>query len=134
MSGKVVGTVGYAAGHRGTGVAYLRAFTASGEQLARVPFKVTRPPAGGNAAGYAAMLAVLRALRSWGVRRVDLTVEDRGLVDELCGRGDVAPDMVLPHVRVRCALNAFDAASVTLGAESDLTQRARAEAALSDAA
>jgi hypothetical protein len=127
--------VGYAANDRGRGIAYLRAHTESGGRLARVPFRVRRvTSAQGHEVGYGALRAVLRALREWGVRRVRLAVEDAQLVEEVAGRRDIPSPIVLPYVRLRCALNAFDEAAVVFGAEPDLTQRARAEAALQTAA
>ena len=127
--------VGYAASDRGDGIAYIRAGGESGERLARVGFRVKRSTdLEGREVGYAALNAVLRALRGWGVRRVRLTVEEYHLVEALASRQDVPGAIVLPYVRLRCALNAFDAGDIVLGAESDLTQRARAEVAMFAAA
>ncbi|HTU83602.1 MAG TPA: hypothetical protein VMF61_15845, partial [Candidatus Acidoferrales bacterium] len=126
---------GYAADARGNGIAYVRAGAASAEQLARVPFRVRRhAQLQGHEIGYAAVRAVLRALREWNVSRIRISLEDARLVDELTGRCDVASEIVLPYVRLRCALNAFDAAAVVVGGDADLTQRARAEIAMHAAA
>lgn len=131
------GTVGYAANERGSGVAYIR----STKGLMRVPFRCKRVAGlDGREVGYAALRAVLHALRTWGVNRVRLAVDDARLVEELAERRDVPAPMVLPYVRLRCALNEFDHATVERGASPDelgvteLTQRAQAEAALLDAA
>ncbi len=134
-SPSMIAAVGYAADERGNGIAYVRAQTATGEQLARIPFRMQRRrELGGRDVGYGAVGAALHALREWGVRRIQLLLEEPELVDAIAGGRDVPPEMVLPYVRLRCALNAFDSAAVALGAQSDLTQRARAEIAMHAAA
>ena len=128
---RVDGIAGYAANDRGCGIAYLR----FSQSVIRVPFTCKRIAGlDGREVGYAALRAALHALREWGIRRVRLAVEDARLVDELSERRDVPAPMVLPYVRLRCALNEFDDAVVVLGETAELTQRARAEAALDNAA
>jgi hypothetical protein len=127
--------VGYANDARGSGVAYARVRGATGEQLFRVPFRVGRPSSpASREAGYAALTAVVRALRGWGAGRVRFALDDAALVDDLAAHRDVPPAIVIPYVRLRCALNGLDEFTLEHAAESDLVQRARAEVALNVAA
>jgi hypothetical protein len=128
--------VGYATDERGSGIAYARVRAAAGEHLLRVPFQVARTSAlRERRAGYAALTAISQALHDWGVGRVRFALDDAALIDDLTGRRDVPPGIVLPYVRLRCTLNQFDDFTLDGAAvESDLAQRARAEIALNAAA
>jgi hypothetical protein len=126
--------VGYAADSRGRGVVYAAVSTAKGARLLRLSFRMARSPFEDRAIGYAALTEVARALRKRGCRRVTFTLGDAPLVDEITTQRDLPETLVLAYVRLRCALNAFEAHAVKAGATEDLTQRARAEVALNLAA
>jgi hypothetical protein len=126
--------VGYGADGRGHGIAYATAVTAKGPRLLRVPFRVRPAPFEDRAVGYAALTQVAKALRARGCRRVSFTLGDTELVDEIATQRHLPETLVLAYVRLRCALNALEAYVVKAGATEDLTQRARAEAALNLAA
>jgi hypothetical protein len=128
-------TIGYAADERGRGVAYARIGADAGEQLLRVPFRLKRASdLDGREIGYAALTAVVRALREWGVRRVTFAVDDPQLVADLSDQRDLPPAIVLPYVRLRCAFNQLEEVTLERAPENDLSQRARAEVALHVAA
>lgn len=122
--------VGYAADGRGRGIAYVSIAAARGARVLRLPFRATPAPREDRAIGYAALAEAAKAVRERGFRRVNFTLDDARLVDEIGTQRDLPEAMVLAYVRLRCALNALEAYSVTFGATEDLTQRARAEAAL----
>ncbi|HEY1978323.1 MAG TPA: hypothetical protein VGG89_17350 [Candidatus Baltobacteraceae bacterium] len=124
--------VGFGAGSGGRGIAYARIRGGAADQLLRVAFRVPRQFADAEV-GYAALTAVARALRKRRLKNVRLAVDDPGLVDGLSG-GEVPPPMVLPYVRLKCALNGFDDVRVSATPTNDLAQRARAEVALLPAA
>jgi hypothetical protein len=126
--------VGYAADRRGRGIAYATVATAKGDRLLRLPFRMRPAPFEDRAIGYAALTEVARALRERGCRRVNFTLGDAQFVDETVAQRDLPEMLVLAYVRLRCALNALEAYAVKAGATEDLTQRARAEAALNLAA
>ena len=123
--------VGFAAGMRGQGIAYAR-IHGSAEHLLRVAFRM-RPGFGDDEVGYAALTAVARTLRRRGLKNLRLAVDDDAIVAALNG-GDVPEAVVIPYVRLKCALNGFDEVRVTVAQAGDLAQRARAEAALLPAA
>lgn len=119
--------VGYAAGAK-TGVAYVRLSGPQPDSILRLPFDLSKT--GGPApreAGYAAVIAAVRALHRRGIRRLNLRVNDAALVADLSAHREVPQAVVLPYVRLRCALNQFDAVELESGADDDLTQRAKAE-------
>lgn len=124
--------VGFGAGSGGRGIAYARIHGSAADHLLRVAFKVPRQFADAEAA-YAAITAVARVLRKRRIKAVRLSIEDGGLVDGLNG-GEISPAMVLPYVRLKCALNGFDDVKVSATQPNDLAQRARAEVALLPAA
>ena len=125
--------VGFGAGNGGRGIAYARIRGGAGsEQLLRVTFRVPRAFDDAEV-GYAALTAVARALRKRRLKNVRLAVDDSGLVDGLSG-GEIPPAIVLPYVRLKCALNGFDDVRVSATQTNDLAQRARAEVALLPAA
>jgi hypothetical protein len=85
--------------------------------------------------GFGAMTAVAAELRRRGFGRVAFGIADAQLVDDLDARRAAPEALVLPYVRLRCALNQFADASVRLDpAAADLAARARAEVALHVAA
>lgn len=128
-------SIGFAADERGAGVAYARVRSASGENVVRKSFRVRRSGGlEGREIGYAAVAAVAGALREWGARRVRFLLDDARLVDDVVAHRDVPDAIVLPYVRLRCALNQFDDFRLQVAADSDLSQRARAEVALHTAA
>ena len=126
-------SIAYAANPRGEGVAYVRA--AAGSPL-RVRFRVERCPALlEHEVGYAALLAVVGALRAKGVRAVRLGISDARIVNDLAERRALPLALSLPYVRLRCALNTFARAEVvTRPPDEDLVSRARAEVELAVAA
>lgn len=130
----VEAAVGCAADERGYGVAYARVAVPARRHLLRVPFRVEAAADRERAVAYAALTAVARTLRSRGVARVRFLVADGALLGDLQGRRSVPDALVLPYVRLRCALNQFDDAVFAPDETGDLTQRARAEVALSVAA
>ncbi|HLY02605.1 MAG TPA: hypothetical protein VKR56_08905 [Candidatus Cybelea sp.] len=127
--------VGYAAGPAGSGVAYAALNgAAEGREVVRLPFRIVRRCAlMERAVAYAALVTVARALCKRGVTRAHFVMPDRQLVQEATTR-DVPEALVLPYVRLRCALNAFDDVEIGLGATDELMQRAGAEVALNVAA
>lgn len=126
-------TLGYAAGDRGRGIAYARLREARGEHLLRVSFRV-RPQFVAREVAYAALIAVAQTLHRRGVVKARFVLEDERLVAEVTEHGELSAAMVLPYVRLKCALNQFDAVSLAAAQTLDLTQRARAEIALNSVA
>lgn len=127
--------VGFAAGTQGRGVAYARLAGGSASGVIRVEFCVSpaqRPAE--HAVAYAALTAVARTTVRRGVARAKFVLADAGFVDEVSTGKGVGDALALPYVRLRCALNSFAQSTVVTGATDDLTQRARAEAALNLAA
>ncbi|MBV8374661.1 MAG: hypothetical protein JO302_04055 [Candidatus Eremiobacteraeota bacterium] len=125
--------LGYAADDRGYGVSYARLRDARGEHLLRVPFRV-RAHFGAPEVAYAALIAVAKTLHRRGVIRARFVLEDEGLVADVTQQGALSAAMVLPYVRLKCALNQFEAVSLVAAQTLDLTQRARAEIALNSVA
>jgi hypothetical protein len=99
-----------------------------------VPFRAGRTSLPEREVGYAALTAVTQALRARGFGRIRFALDDRALIDDLGEHRDLPEAIVLPYVRLRCALNQLEDFSLELAAESDLAQRARAEVALNVAA
>ena len=127
--------LGYAADRLGEGISYARLTTRAGERLVRVAFRVQRfEGLQGREVGYAALTAVASMLRERGVERAGFGLADLELVADCNEHRDVPPALVLPYVRLRCALNRFAAATVCAGGDADLEARARAELVLHSAA
>jgi hypothetical protein len=127
--------LGYAADRLGEGVAYARLTTRTGERLVRVAFRVQRYEGlGGREIGYAALTAVATMLRERGIERASFGLADADLVADCNAHRDVPPPLVLPYVRLRCALNRFAAYLLNVGGDPDLEARARAELVLHTAA
>lgn len=124
--------IGFGAATGGRGIAYARIRNGAADHLLRVTFTVRREFAEAEV-GYAALTAVARALRKRRLKSVRLAVDDAAVVDALSG-GEIPAAMVLPYVRLKCALNGFDDVRVSAIQTNDLAQRARAEVALLPAA
>lgn len=126
--------VGFAAARGGTGIAYAEVTGRGQKRLLRVPFRVRARGAEDRVIGYAALTAIVHALRRWHVERVRLAVNDPALIADLGGQRAVPGSLVMPYVRLRCMLNQLAEFDVIEASENDLTQRARAEVALNFAA
>jgi hypothetical protein len=127
--------VGYAAGPAGNGVAYAALSGAQGREVVRLPFRIVRRCAlAKRAVAYAALVTVARALCRRGVTRAHFLMPDPQFVEEVTSRCDLPEALVLPYVRLRCALNAFNDVEIGIGTTDELMQRAGAEVALNVAA
>jgi hypothetical protein len=127
--------VGYAAGPAGGGVAYAALCGREGREVVRLPFRIARQTSlVGRAVAYAALVTVARALSKRGVTRVHFVMPESQFVEEVTTRRDVPEALVLPYVRLRCALNAFHDVTIAAGTSDELMQRAGAEVALNVAA
>jgi hypothetical protein len=127
--------VGYAADGRGNGVAYARLSLGRARRILRVAFRVDSPaPFPERAIGYAALTTVIHALSKRGFQQVRFALADADFVEEIASGRGVGEPLVIPYVRLRCALNSLARFSVRTTPTDDLTQRARAEAALNVAA
>jgi hypothetical protein len=74
----------------------------------RLPFRIaSRRLLVERAVAYAALVTVARSLCKRGVTRAHFVMPDRQFVEEVTTRCDVPEALVLPYVRLRCALNAF---------------------------
>lgn len=136
MKGLVEAATGYAADAQGDGVAYVRLMLGAPRVL-RVPFRVKRYPVLlDREVGYAALAAIASTLRRRGIEQVRLIIDDERLAADLAEHRDVPAALTLAYVRLRCALNQFKEYDVAAspGGESDLTARARSEAAMHVAA
>ncbi len=130
-SGRLVeAKVAYAGDPHGRGIALVSLATAHGSRLLRLPFRTPHPRGEDRAIGYAALTEAAKAVRELGCRRVKFTLGDARLVDQVGAQRDLPETLALAYVRLRCALNALEAYAIKTGATEDLTQRARAEAAL----
>lgn len=128
--------VGFGAGSDGRGIAYAR-LTDDGvaKRIFRTEFPIPQPQRLlERGVAYAALTAVARAVVRSGIARAKFVLADGGFVDEISTGKSVGEALALPYVRLRCALNSLAESSVVTGATDDLTQRARAEAALNIAA
>jgi hypothetical protein len=127
--------IGYAADRRGSGVAYARLTSRTGERLVRVAFRVQRLAGlGDREVPYSAVAAIADVLRDRGLDRVCFSVPDADLVTDVNEHRDVPVPIELPYVRLGCALNRFKEFSLCVGADPDLSQRALSEVALETAA
>lgn len=126
--------VGYAVGPSGNGVGYARLHGPDANQLIRVPFRVRKAGTSESTIPYAALNAVARSLQRRGVRNVRFVVGDSRFADEVMGARSVDETLAVAYVRLRCALNSLVNFTVQHGVVDELTQRARAEAALNVAA
>ena len=127
--------LGYAADRLGEGIAYARLTTRAGERLVRVAFRVQRYDGlGGREVSYGALTAVATMLRERGLERAAFALSDADLVADCREHRDVPPPLVLPYVRLRCALNRFVDFHLRVSDDPDLEARARAELVLHTAA
>lgn len=127
--------IGYAADQHGHGIAYARLTSRTGERLVRVAFRVQRfPGLDEREVGYAAVSAIASLLGERGIEGVCFHVPDEQLVADISEHRDVPPAMVLPYVRLGCALNRMKKYALCLGSDPDLSQRALAEVTLHTAA
>ncbi|HXP94198.1 MAG TPA: hypothetical protein VN905_12085 [Candidatus Binatia bacterium] len=130
--------IGYAADERGEGVVYALVSGAAGESLMRTGFRVRRlGGAEGREIGYAALTAVVGALRGRGSGALDIEIADDAIVAEVEGRRPIPPALAMPYVTLRCSLNGLAQArihSVDREKVADLEARARAEVSLHVAA
>ncbi len=130
--------IGYAADERGEGVAYALVAGKGGESLMRTAFRVRRLGGlEGREVGYAALTAVVSALRGRGSRALDIEIADDAIVAEVEGRRPIPPPLAMPYVTLRCSLNGLAQARVRCvdrAAVADLEGRARAEVSLHVAA
>jgi hypothetical protein len=127
--------LGYAADRLGEGISYARLTTRAGERLVRVAFRVQRfEGLSGREISYAALTGVATMLRERGLERAVFLLADADLVADCTTRRPVAPPLVLPYVRLRCALNRFAEYDLHAGEDPDLEGRARAELVLHTAA
>ncbi|HUA09633.1 MAG TPA: hypothetical protein VMA98_10185 [Candidatus Acidoferrales bacterium] len=127
--------LGYAADRLGEGIAYARLTTRAGERLVRVAFRVQRfEGLCGREIAYAALTAVATMLRERGLERASFALSDADLVADCNEHRDVPPPLVLPYVRLGCALNRFAAYALRVNGDPDLEARARAELVLHSAA
>ena len=137
MKGFVDAATGFAADAQSNGVAYVRLMLGGTPRVLRVPFAVKRYPAlHDREIGYAALTSIAGVLRRRGVERVRFTIDDTHLAADLREHREVPPPLALAYVRLRCALNQFKEYDIAVCAagESDLTARARSEAAMHIAA
>ncbi|HET9097666.1 MAG TPA: hypothetical protein VFN37_13480 [Candidatus Baltobacteraceae bacterium] len=137
MKGFVDAAAGFAADLQGNGVAYVRLTLGAAPRVLRVPFSVKRYPAlFDREVGYAALTAAVAVLRGRGIERVRFTLDDAYLAGDLREHREVPVPLALAYVRLRCALNQFKEYDIAASAagESDLTARARSEAAMHIAA
>jgi hypothetical protein len=136
MKHLVDAATGFAADPQGNGIAYARVRVAQVPRVLRVPFSVKRYPALlDREVGYAALTAVAAALQQRGVERVRFTVDDAQLARDLREHRDLPSPLALAYVRLCCTLNQFKEFDIVAsGSESDLTARARGEAAMHVAA
>lgn len=127
--------LGFAGDGAGRGIAYVRMRRAGKERVARRTFRFhPQPGLGDREAGYAAMEAMLPLLRKH-ARRVDIELDDAELFADLTQHREIPLPLMLPYVRVRCALNGFESWGLGIGTEArDLTARCRAEISLPIAA
>jgi len=126
--------IAYAANLRGDGVAYVA--LAGEERPLRVPFQCERRPALlDREVAYAALIAAAGALAAQRVRSVRLAIADERVVTDLAQRRPLPTALALLYVQLKCRLNTFARAEVTLGSPpEDLAIRARAEVELAAAA
>jgi hypothetical protein len=133
--GTVEVAIGYGASAGGSGVVYAALGIDSDREVMRLPFRIERISAAiGRAVPYAALVVATRALFRRGIRRARFVLPDREFVDEVTTRCEVPDALMLPYVRLRCALNTLDGFEIANGATDELMQRARAEVALNLAA
>jgi hypothetical protein len=122
----------------GRGVAYAVGGSGGRGPAVRVEFACRPLPAlQGRDTAYAALTAVLDELLRRGLSRAVFKVDDERLVRDLAERRGLPNALIVPYVRLRCALNRFAAATVEFDrgdVASDASARARADVWLNVAA
>lgn len=132
--GTVNAELGYAADDRGRGIVYAQLGILGKAHLMRIGFRL-RPSYAAREVAYTALAAVARTLHRRGIRTVRFVIEDEQLVSEVTVAATELPaPMVLPYVRLKCALNQLEAWTLVASPQADVTQRARAEIALNSVA
>jgi hypothetical protein len=127
--------IGYAADERGRGVVYARLHTPRGARIFRAGFRVERCPGlGEREVGFAALSTIAPLIRKH-VGEIAFDIDDADLVEDLTQRRDLPVPLMLPYIRARCALNAFESYALkSAAASNDLAARALAEVSLLAAA
>lgn len=126
--------LGYAADDRGRGIVYAQLGILGKAHLMRIAFRL-RSSYGEREVAYAALTAIARTLHRRGIGMVRFVIEDEQLISEVTVAATELPAaMVLPYVRLKCALNQFASWALVSAPQADLTQRARAEIALNSVA
>ncbi|MBV9272140.1 MAG: hypothetical protein JO165_13685 [Candidatus Eremiobacteraeota bacterium] len=117
-------TVGFAVDSNGRGIAYAQ--IAAANQLVRASFSIRRncPE---RAPAYAALASVLRALIERGYDRLDISIDDPALHDEMQRKKDVPRALNLAYVQLGCLLNRLRGVTFGCPAGAELTQRAQTE-------
>ena len=143
MGPVVEATVGYAADRYGRGLAYIAikrcrpygGLALEAPLLLRASFFVKRQPGlGGREVGYAALAKAASLLSERNVHRARFEIADSELIADVAEHREVAPPLMLPYIKLGCALNQFAEFHLEPGSTDDLTARARAELALTLAA
>jgi len=116
--------VGFAADPNGNGIAYAQ--IAGANQLLRATYAIRRN-APERAGAYAALGSILRALIERGYDRLEISIDDPVLHDEMQHRKDVPRALNLAYIQLGCLLNRLR--GVTFGSPegAELTRRARSE-------
>ena len=122
--------VGWAADDRGFGIVYAR--RSRGGHVLRGTFHVERGTGlGDREVGYAALATIAAKVHEHGVTQAIFDVDDAQLVADLTERRDLPVPLMLPYVRLRCAMNLFESYDLRFtSTESDLSARALAEVSL----
>lgn len=127
--------LGYSADRNGAGVVYARLSARTGERLVRAAFRAQRFDAlGDREVSYAAIAAIATVLREHKIDRVSFFVPDPRVIEDREQHRELPPPLVLPYVRLGCALNRLKQCELHFGADPDLDQRALAEVTLHTAA
>ena len=131
--GRVSARIGYAADADGFGVVYARVGAAR-PRILRAEFRIEPRSEDDRVAGFAAIDAIAPAIRK-ATAAVELAIDNGALVDDLSERRELPVSLLLPYVRARCALNAFNECRlVASGGANDLAARALAEVSMRVAA
>jgi hypothetical protein len=130
--------LGYAADPEGRGVAYARIARQGHEErgrLVRMAFRVRRATGlADREVGYEAVATLVRFLTEREIRHVVLSLPDAELVADFQQHREVPAPLVLPYVRLGCALNRLSGCELKHSSEEELCSRARAEVAFHTAA
>ncbi len=129
--------IAFAADALGSGVAYARIGDLAGT-VVRVPFAVKRlAGCEGREIPFAAIAAIVNALRARGYASLRLAVPDDEAVADACSERPIPPALAMPYVALRCAINemrSVEFVALAPDAVAELDSRARAEVAMRIAA